>query len=66
MSVKEFNLGKDGLRRQGEGTELKKRKQKKSESEKWKGKEGGKEWKRERTGMRKEDGRNGRKGAINC
>ncbi len=34
MSVKEFNLGKDGLRRQGEGTELKKRKQKKSESEK--------------------------------
>ncbi len=34
MSVKDFNLGKERLRRQGERTELKKRKQKKNLSKK--------------------------------
>jgi hypothetical protein len=34
MSVKDFNLGKDGLRRQGEGTELKKKKTKEKSTRK--------------------------------
>jgi hypothetical protein len=43
MSVKDFNLGKDGLRRPGDGTELKKANKRKIQARKFKGKEGGKE-----------------------
>ncbi len=63
MSIKDFNLGKDGVRRQGERTELKKENKRKIQARKMKRKRG---WegmkKRKDRGVRmgKEDGRNGR------
>ncbi len=57
MSVKDFNLEKDGHRRQGEGTELKKRKQKKNLSKKNEKEKGWVRVKEKGQGIQNEKGR---------